>query len=53
MIDGVAAEFMKRYPESPILTVHDELIVPARYRGEVIEMIKSEFGRHGVTPSVK
>lgn len=53
MIDGVAAEFMRRYPDAPILTVHDELIVPIQYRDEVCDIIRAEFRKHGVTPTIK
>lgn len=53
MIDGVAAEFIRRYPDAPILTVHDELIVPVQHRDEVIEIIVAEFKKHGVTPTIK
>lgn len=53
MIDGVAAEFMRRYPHAPILTVHDELIVPAQYRDEVCDIIRDEFQKYGVTPTIK
>ena len=53
MIDGVSAEFMRRYPHSPILTVHDEIIVPVQYRDEVCDIIRAEFGKYAVTPTIK
>jgi hypothetical protein len=53
MIDCVAAEYMRRYPDAPILSVHDELIVPQHHRSEVEEMIKIAFSKHGITPKVK
>ncbi len=53
MIDGAAAKFMRKYPDAPILTVHDELIVPVQYRDEVCDIIRAEFKKYGVTPMIK
>lgn len=53
MIDGVSAKFMRRYPDAPILTIHDELIVPVQHRDEVCDIIRAEFGKYAVTPTIK
>ena len=53
MIDGVAAKFMQKHPDAPILTIHDELIVPTQYADSARGLIETEFGRYGVRPKVK
>jgi len=53
MIDGVAAEMLRRHPTSPILTIHDEIIVPAAKLDELRAILKSEFLIYGVEPAIK
>ncbi len=53
LLDGVAATFMRSRPDAPILTIHDELIVPSQYSDEVREIIETDFEKYGVKPSVK
>jgi len=52
MIDGVAAEMLRRHPTSPILTIHDEIIVPAGKLDELRAILKSEFFSYGVSPAI-
>jgi len=53
MIDGVAGAMLKAFPESPILTIHDEIIVPVSRIGDVRQLIKAEFAKLGACPHVK
>jgi hypothetical protein len=53
MIDGVAGAMLEAFPESPILTVHDEIIVPVDRLGDVKRLIETEFTKFGVRPTVK
>ncbi|MFN7891391.1 MAG: hypothetical protein ACK5OC_13955 [Pirellula sp.] len=53
MIDGVAASFMARHPDSPILTIHDEIIVPESLVDSLTNIITNRFQLAGVTPSLK
>lgn len=52
MIDGVAASFMVRHPDAPILTVHDEIIVPAPLVDSLTYIITNRFQLAGATPSL-
>ena len=53
MIDGVAASYITRHPGLPILTVHDEIIVPESLVDSLIEVIKYRFRLAGGTPSLR
>ena len=52
MIDGVAASFMARHPDAPILTIHDEIIVPASLLDSLTYIITNRFQLAGATPSL-
>jgi hypothetical protein len=53
MIEGVAMEFMRRHPNAPIFTVHDEINCPVDLAGEVKELIEAAFRRKGVAAKTK
>jgi hypothetical protein len=52
MIDGVAMEFARRHPDKPIVTIHDELMVPVDLAGEAEALIGEVWGRIGLRPKV-
>ena len=53
MIDGVAASFMTRHPDSPILTIHDEIIVPESLVDSLTNIIVNRIQLSGATPRLK
>lgn len=53
MIDGIAAKFMESFPDSPILTVHDEVIVSAEMIEELENIFYERFAMYGIRPSLK
>lgn len=52
MIEGVARRFMDAFPDEPIVTIHDELIVPTSRIGHVMDLIRDEFALLGVVPNL-
>lgn len=54
MIDGVAMAFAKRFPGVPLVTIHDELMVPTELAGVAKSMIEDAFrDAVGVVPTVR
>lgn len=53
MIDTVAHEYCKAYPNNPIVTVHDEVIVPKRLATHLSKRIKKAAQKHGITPQIR
>jgi hypothetical protein len=53
MIDGVSAVFMARHPDAPILTIHDELILPARLVQSAANIIQERFQAFGASPGLR
>lgn len=52
IIDGVCGHLSKHYPDTPVLTIHDELIVPQNMADIVLQLILAEFDKHGVRAKV-
>lgn len=50
VIDGVCGWLRKNHPDIPILTVHDELIVPTELANTVCDRLTLEFKKHAVSP---
>ena len=50
IIDGVCGWLMTHYPDIPLLTIHDELIVPTSLVDVVTARLTIEFSRHQITP---
>ncbi len=53
MIRGVCVNLMERYPDMPLLTIHDALLVPHSGVGHVVEVIRHVWARAGVSPTLK
>lgn len=54
MIRGVAARFLREHPRTPVLTVHDALLVPPWCDGIAEALIRDEWrSRYGIEPRVK
>ena len=52
VIDGVSGYLAKHFSDVPILTIHDELIVPQELADKVEALLVAGFEKHGVTPKV-
>jgi hypothetical protein len=54
MIHGAAARFLREHPETPVLTVHDSLLVPHEAAEAARAIIQGEWVRRfGLEPTVK
>lgn len=49
VIDGVCGYLMQHYPEMPVLTIHDELVVPQQIADIVQKLIEQQFSMRGVS----
>lgn len=52
VIKTAARSFAKKHPRAFLATVHDSLMVPARYRDEAVECLRNAFRSEGLSPSV-
>lgn len=50
VIDGVCGWMRTHHPDIPMLTIHDELIVPTELVGVVRDRLTIEFEKHAVSP---
>ncbi|WP_145078901.1 hypothetical protein [Aureliella helgolandensis] len=48
LLDGVASDFCTQFPGEAIATCHDELIVPSKRAGWIVDSIDERFGRLGL-----
>ena len=54
IIDGVAGHFIQEYPNTPIYTIHDSIVVPLKNLYKVkIEMINYTLKKTGYRPSIE
>ena len=54
MIDTAAARFLAEYPDVPLLTVHDCLVVPAPYVDAAEKILRAAWrDRCGLVPTLK
>ena len=52
IIDGVCGHLMEHHPDTPVLSIHDEIIAPQDMSNLVHQLLISEFGKYGLTPKV-
>ncbi len=52
IIDGVCGHLSQYHPHTPVLTIHDELIVPQDMAAIVHQLILAKFAKHGVVAKV-
>jgi hypothetical protein len=53
MIGRVAARLMTEYPDTPIWTIHDSIMVAPKAAATVEQTIEDVFAGHGLQPRVK
>jgi hypothetical protein len=53
VIEDTCSALLKREPGMPILTVHDELIVPQSKAEMVYEQLRTSFAEYGLSPNIK
>ncbi|MBB3207486.1 hypothetical protein FHS27_003311 [Rhodopirellula rubra] len=52
MIDGLGNELRKRHPGVTAQPIHDAIVVPVSFAATAAELIREQFGRVGLSPSV-
>lgn len=53
MIQGVCGRLMRDYPDLPVLTIHDALIVPESHQEAVVACIRAVYAKVGLSPSME
>jgi len=53
MIEGVCGDLMRRMPDLPVITIHDELICPAANADFVCGIIRDNFAKYGAEVELK
>ena len=53
MIGGVCKRLMTDHPDIPVITIHDSILTTAEHVETVERLIREEFQRYGLTPTLK
>ena len=53
MIGGVCKRLMTDHPDIPVFTIHDSILTTAEHVETVERLIKEQFQRYGLTPTLK